>query len=343
MKVLSYARTERQRQVALRSENDRYPKSGSKPGLIGARLYDVILPDWTENIYEPIRASSMDYFLRRKISWHRMRGHVLSSQICCLNFLMPFATRPKALEALLAPIFPGKAITALPIEGEGTPECPAYVAFEWTGRGNYLGEAPVGVTLPRGANSTSVDAAVLLEVDGRRELVLIEWKYTESYGAPLNDKVRQRDDGALAFSNEVRMARYADKLFAQNGPLKASEHFGLADLFWKPFYQFARQQMLAFQLENHHEEGADRVSILHLAPRGNLAFQRITSPALARCDLTACARWKSLLSQPDRFDSWHIEDVLARFPAAEFGLSDWALYILVDMDGRLADVVRLDT
>jgi hypothetical protein len=291
------------------------------------RSYDVLLPDWTENIYSPVRSATLEYFVSKKISWQTMRGHVLSSQICCLNFLMPFATRPDALAALLAPVFPGKVITPMPIEGEGSPQTPMYLAFEWTGRGNYLGEAPKGAVLQRGANSTSVDAMVLLDVEGTREMLLIEWKYTEKYGAPLRDQPRVRDDGTSTSSNAVRLLRYEGKLFDPAGPLKIDPSLGMADLFWEPFYQFARQQMLALQLENHREEGAKRVSILHLAPRDNIAFQRITAPKLIKDNETACVRWRSLLAKPDRFDSRYIDDLFAAFEAADHGMQDWASYI----------------
>jgi len=242
-------------------------------------------------------------------------------------------TRPDAIAALLAPVFPGKKITALPIDGEGTLDNPCYLAFEWTGRGNYLNEAVGTAVLQRGANSTSVDAMVLLDIDGQREIVLIEWKYTESYGAPLSDKTRLQDNGTTASSNSVRLSRYDGKLFGDNGPLKCNDGFGMKDLFWEPFYQFARQQMLAFQLELHGEEGAKRVSILHLAPAENVAFQRITAPTL-KClaqksnDYTACTYWKSLLTNADRFETRHIEELFAAFPAETFGMGEWAKYIV---------------
>lgn len=331
MTTISYAARERARQLGARAEPGRYPKSGTTAGTLGSRAHDVLLPHWDENLYEPIRASAIAYFGKR-IAWHRMRGHVLSSQICCLNVLMPFATRPAALAALLAPAFPGKTIAPVAIAGEAFADgAPCYVAFEWTGHGNYLGEVPEGARLTRGANSTSLDAMVLLDVDGRREMLLIEWKYTESYGPGLRDTMRVLPDGTEMSSNKVRQERYAEKLFAPHGPLKADAEFTLADLFYEPFYQFARQQMLAFQLEKpahrDKEGGAERVLVLHLAPRENIAFKRITARKLVDRGETACGVWQSLLESPDRFDSRHIDDLLATFDAQVAGMADWAAYI----------------
>ena len=62
-----------------------------------------------------------------------------------------------------------------------------YVACEWIGQKNYLREKVSGNgKRTRGANCTSADAAVMFEeTDGKRQIVLIEWKYTESYGGIL--------------------------------------------------------------------------------------------------------------------------------------------------------------
>lgn len=55
-----------------------------------------------------------------------------------------------------------------------------WLAFEWIGTQNYLGE--VGHR-SRGANATSADFAFLFRRhDGLTQMVLGEWKYTEFYG-----------------------------------------------------------------------------------------------------------------------------------------------------------------
>jgi len=56
-----------------------------------------------------------------------------------------------------------------------------FLTFEYIGPTDFFGEAPNGMRT-RGARCTSVDDAFLHRgVDGVTELVLVEWKYTESY------------------------------------------------------------------------------------------------------------------------------------------------------------------
>lgn len=69
-----------------------------------------------------------------------------------------------------------------------------YLTFEYIGEEDLLNEA-VGGKRVRGANCTSVDAAfVHTNNQGERELILIEWKYTEKYAkrpdTPEKDKER---------------------------------------------------------------------------------------------------------------------------------------------------------
>ena len=58
-----------------------------------------------------------------------------------------------------------------------------YVSFEWVGKENYLHESRSPNRKPsRGALFTSADAVVqFMRKDGKKQTVLIEWKYTESY------------------------------------------------------------------------------------------------------------------------------------------------------------------
>jgi hypothetical protein len=59
--------------------------------------------------------------------------------------------------------------------GEG-----GYVSFEWIGESNYLNE-PRGYV--RGENVTSLDALMRVMLDDETlALLVIEWKYLESYG-----------------------------------------------------------------------------------------------------------------------------------------------------------------
>ena len=91
------------------------------------------------------------------------------------QFLFPFAqASEECLVELLRPLYPTiKSI--MPMDDLN-------LTFEWIGQENYLGEKLRGART-WGANVTSADATVMFEhQDGSRQIVLIEWKYTESYG-----------------------------------------------------------------------------------------------------------------------------------------------------------------
>jgi hypothetical protein len=57
-----------------------------------------------------IREFAVEYFgPPRSIVWHQHANHTLSSQVACLNFLMPLATRPVPLSE-----FVGRALGIAP-------------------------------------------------------------------------------------------------------------------------------------------------------------------------------------------------------------------------------------
>lgn len=219
------------------------------------------------NLAPSIQDAARDYFDRYRITWHQHANHGLSSQVCCLNFLMPLATRPDLLARLVGHVL-GIAPPQLEVIEPGAFGAPWYVGFEWIGKANYLGEWPASGVATRGANATSADAVVRFRHEGKTETMLIEWKYTESYGAPIPPG-----------GNPTRVARYADKAFVPDGPIRADLGLSVADFFWEPFYQLARQQMLAWRMERAHEDGADRIRVLHISPAGNWKLHAVTAPA----------------------------------------------------------------
>ena len=103
-------------------------------GMYRGHSYPYCLPQEcsTKNLVPEIRGDVVRYFDRHEIKWHdalnhRPSNHLCDSQVCCVNFLFPFAHRPDPLKALLLPIYPDIK-TMLPIE-DGQ-----YVACEWIGR-----------------------------------------------------------------------------------------------------------------------------------------------------------------------------------------------------------------
>ena len=140
-----------------------------------------------------IREAALQYFADREIGWHDAEGdrpsnHLCCSQSCCVNFWFSFVRSPQELGVVLrelgldvAEVLPVEADCAL---ADGSRP---FVAFEWIGTHNYLGESSRGKKAPddgrtRGAGFTSLDFLVRFRRgDGRVQVVVGEWKYTEHY------------------------------------------------------------------------------------------------------------------------------------------------------------------
>lgn len=235
-----------------------------------------------------VRDIALTLFAELRIQWHFGVGagpsnHLLSSQVQCVNALGQMVTKPdRLIRAFGRPLGTAEVLT---IEDD------RFLTFEYIGPKDYFGEAPHGVRT-RGANCTSVDAAFLHRTTaGVKELILLEWKYTESNSA------RRRS----ARSDAVRKSRYDAFWCADNGPMR-SDLVSFDDILNEPFYQLTRQRLLAHQLEQGHAHGADRVRLLHVLPRANAAYERsIRQPGLLKLGGTVSEAWARLLRSPDRF------------------------------------------
>ena len=310
---------EKQRQIALKGHGHVFSAQAREPGVYRRKPRDFCLPleHAAENLAPDIRDQAIVYFMRNKIKWHDGRtekpsNHLCSSQVCCVNFLYPFADKPQALVELLRPIYP-KIRQALPIEDDHL------VAFEWIGEKNYLKEKMRGDKRTRGAYFTSADAAVLFErTDGLRQMVLIEWKYTESYGGQYL---------AVSKSGTSRVDIYRHLVEDSTCPLVMDRVEDFENLFYEPFYQFMRQQLLAHKMEQAREKNAAVVSVLHIEPGLNQEFQRITSPGLRGVGNSAVEVWKRLLKNQDGFESVTTERLFGGL-GAHPQLQSWWSYIL---------------
>ena len=127
-------------------------------------------------------------------------NHLCCSQSCCVNFWFPFVRAPHELAAVLRKI--GYDVgEVLPFtEDESLDDgAPPYVAFEWTGARNYLGEhtrgrVGSGHERTRGAGFTSLDFAIRFRCgDGRIQILAGEWKYTEAYASKSKRYTRKTD------------------------------------------------------------------------------------------------------------------------------------------------------
>lgn len=293
----------------------------SDPGYGGAD-YRLAPRDQAFNLAPSIREAAPAYFKQHRIAWHMHANHGLSSQVCCLNFLMPLSTRPDALSQLVATALGIDPPEMIKIE-EGPNGEQWFIGFEWIGGRDYLNEKRGSSLRTRGANVTSADAIVRFHHAGRIETLLIEWKYTESYGAPIPNKVRE---GTEQDSNEVRVERYRDLAFAPNGPIKNEFKSQLKDFFWEPFYQLLRQQMLAFEMEKAQESGTSGVRVLHLSPRENRNIHAVTSKALSHLGTDAFDVFSQTLERPACFMSRTIEEIFGPL-IAQMPHDPWAAYL----------------
>ena len=206
------------------------------------------------NLYGPIRRRALDYFERHDIAWWRVdtdryfpTGHLVSSQIHCLNHLFAFRDDPIAIKIILqkATNLPIDKILQSPIDKGG------YIAFEFVYQNKSLLKDNSGKYHEkyetRGANCTSIDALVYVQlVNGNKILIPIEWKYTETYnGKEACDKSWQR---------------YPDLIRLENSNLKDVYDLYKAD----PYYELMRQTLLMEQIIQHKDCGIEADDYFHI-------------------------------------------------------------------------------
>ena len=115
-------------------------------------------------------------------------------------------------------------------------------------------------------------------------------------------------------SQKNRVDIYKELLKAPDCPIITDKLSSLADLFYEPFYQLMRQQLLAHEMEKAGEQQATKVTLLHIAPEHNQDIRRITSPNLQRFadpNDSPFDVWKKLVRPEERFISKHTEELFA--------------------------------
>jgi len=280
--MASYGKVERQRQAHFRAESNfitmeeaRHPTDdkGLRHGHLLAQGYEE------QNLCPSLRGSSgaVKFFADRQIVWWRNSRsgdvahgtgptrNLASSQIACVNFLMPLIKNPEALTAILQAI--DKDIGEVLQISHNDRQSP--VEFEWTGVGKSL-EGGRGT---RGANTTSTDAFMLGVTDkGVRRAYLFEWKYVEEY--------RIGEDKGAGKSGETRRKRYKAIYRASDSSFNGIPP--MDELFFEPIYQLLRLRLLADKMIREHQFGVIEARVVVVCPRGNSAYRnRITSPPLS--------------------------------------------------------------
>jgi hypothetical protein len=316
-----FLETEKPKQAHFKATSAYFSQPARGEGVYRGKPRPFCLPVELaeENLFPAIRPSAPAFFAAHRIKWHdgqngKPSNHLCDSQVCCVNFLFPFADQPEALKRLLLPLYP-EIESMLPVEDN------KFVSFEWIGKENYLGEKISNYgQRTRGANFTSADAIVRFERQHKRcQVVLIEWKYTESYGYTSLE---------IAQSGTDRTEIYRALWESQDCPLDRQLLPCFEALFYEPFYQLMRQQFLAHEMEKAHELGADIVCLLHIAPAQNLDFRRVTSPALVGIDDSPTAIWKKVVKNPASFNSVSTDTLFGKLSAEEMPeMKSWLEYI----------------
>lgn len=279
---MNYKEQQRKKATGLRDELFKDPGGGQFKKI----ERDFVLKEPALNIWPGIREDVISYFKRNNIqfwdSGNEPTGHLLSSQIACINHLYFVRQRCDIATSILKNI-DSSVNTALKL---GSDSDQGFVDFEVIGRQNYLGER----LHTRGANSTSVDAVMLAELKNKkRKLFLIEWKYVESYSGPSK---------AEGESGKTRMKTYSSLLNKSDCPIKSCNPEGL---FTEPYYQLMRQTLLAHEIIKSKEYGADSYLHIHIIPSSNSELKNVNTAEGKLTGRTLEETWKNVLVNPDLY------------------------------------------
>lgn len=274
-----------------------------------------ILEEGEYNLFKPIREGAQTYFKQNHIDWwggYSVSGHILSSQIACLNHLFPLRNDPEQLLTLINFVTHKNFKELLPIPEtlDVKEQEPHYIAFEAVSVDDHLNESKKGKKLTRGANCTSVDALIIAK-DKNDEVYLlpIEWKYTEFYNR--NDKStedRDREPKGTNGRGRERMCRYCNDNDKQNLihlslQLKDPKQYKGSIYFQEPFYQLMRQTLWVEQViknESSKWYGATKFLHLHFVPKANKDLLNKNYRNFPWMN-GLCESWKMQLNHPDLY------------------------------------------
>ena len=241
----------------------------------------------TENLFPSIRdeGGAMHFFKQRRMKWwkssrsgddsksDRPTRNMASSQVACVNFLLPLAGITGALRLLLQGL-DDDVEDVVPIDNHSSP-----VEFEWNGEGDHSLEG----NTTRGAQNTSIDGFLIAKTkSGIRRAYLLEWKYVEHY---LNLKPVFKGVGR---AGETRRMRYEGLFHAPCSSFNPATAPSLDDFLFEPFYQLMRQRLLADRMVRNRELCVDEAKVVVVVPEKNWAYRTVswcketTSPYLAQ-------------------------------------------------------------
>ncbi len=283
----SFEHSAKSRQGRFRNTSPTISEPARTPTDDLGRKYNYLLAPGheEENLFPDIRGpgGAIDFFAQRNIKWWDGGGedrgntptrNMASSQVACVNFLLPLSGVPGGLLAILQSLDADvREVVDIHHEGRHSP-----VEFEWIG----INESLEGGQR-RGVYETSVDAFMTADtVSGKRRAYLFEWKYVERY---LSGRPEYKGAGA---SGQTRRSRYEGRFkasFSSFNPVMAPD---LDDFLYEPFYQLMRQRLLADRMVHNRELDIDQAKVVVVVPEENWAYRVVsdgktsTSPLLAQ-------------------------------------------------------------
>ena len=268
-----------------------------------------------ENLYPLLRGKdgARSFFSERGIPWHGAAArNMASSQIMCVNFMLPLVEIDGALTALVSVIDTDiERVVEICHENRKS-----RVEFEWIGNPLSL-----ECTSSRGANSTSVDAFIIAETkSGSRRAYLMEWKYTERYS---------RTDYGEGRSGDTRRDRYSSLYHAESSSFNHT--VPMNTLMYGEFYQLMRNRLLADRMDANRELGISDAKVVLVIPEGNSAY--LQPPYLAnrfpKLGTTVPEVFQATLEDPDKAFATVSPTLLLDAVERECGesVSDWAKYM----------------
>ena len=326
----NYRQNAEKRQAQFRAISPTISPESRAPSDARGQLtnYLLALGHETDNLYWMLRGNdgAISFFEKRGIKW--WKGYVsgddtstagptrsmMSSQVACVNFLLPLAYIEGALTTVLRSIDSDvRQVVTIEHQGNTSP-----VEFEWIG---INGPLEHGTASTRGANTTSIDAFMVAETDAGRRAYLLEWKYVEKY------QTRYLGNGN---SGNTRRRLYSDLYTAESSSFNGAAPMN--ELLYEPFYQLLRQRLLADRMVNNRELGVSDAKVIAVVPADNTVYrERITSPGLAQRFpnlKTVCEVFRATLKHPDAAYAMICPSVLVDAVAREHGgaAADWIAY-----------------
>ena len=262
-----YKDKECERQQMLIEKSDIFNGTAGGGHFMGKER-PFVLTNGESNLYSPIRNEAVAYFKENGIGWWggvKPSGHVLSSQIACLNHLFAIRNDAEAVLSVLNNVR-NEFTEVLPIPTDKTP---AYIAFEVVSDEDHLKEG----TPNRGSNCTSIDALIYARHNsGELWLIPIEWKYTEHYNnQDKSDEDRESEPKGSNGKGKERMSRYND-LISESGQLRSLDEYAGSLYYYEPFYQLMRQTLWAENMvrnKNTERLKSDNFLHVHVIPTEN--------------------------------------------------------------------------